>query len=181
MNFDLKKIDAVVAAQNEKLLAKKKVFETELTSRDGEKYTVNYIAEDWLIEKKKGRTSSYYQLHKTITNGVGKTVELVISLSDDEVEYINYHKNNVLSSLAGNSSMKQIVRTRFVYGIGSNGSPYIRYQVLIADRIRKSDFTSDLKTEILLDSCTDSKTALNVVLEKVTPLEEKDDDDIKML
>lgn len=183
MNFDMKQIDAVVASQNEKLIAKgKKVYPVDLTNNDGEKYTLNYVVESWLIEKVSGRSSSYYRLHKTITNAMGKTIELLLTLTDEQVEYINYHNNNLLATLsARNSSIRQNIRTRFTYGIGSNGAPYIRYQVLISDRIRLSDFISTLKTEMLFDSCMDSKSALDVILEKITPLEEMDLDEIKML
>lgn len=183
MNFDLKKIDAVVASQNEKLIAGgKKIYPVELTNNEGEKYTLDYVVEPWLIEKMLGRSSSYYRLHKTITNGVGKKIELLLMLSDEQVEYINYHNNNLLTVLGGkNTSLKQNIRTRLTYGVGSNGLPYIRCQVLISDRIRISDFISTLKTEMLLDSCSDSKTALDVILEKITPLEELDNDEVKML
>ena len=44
MNFDLKKIDAVVASQNEKLIAGgKKIYPVELTNNEGEKYTLDYV------------------------------------------------------------------------------------------------------------------------------------------
>ncbi len=182
MNFNVEKIEKIVSARNEELINNgKKIIEIKLQSSDGNEYSSNYVVEDWFIEKVKGKSSIYYRLRKNIVNAVGKKIEFVFSLDGEQVEYINYHHNDLLAKMGSNNLLKIYIKTRFTYGVSTTNIPYVRCQLIIADRVRLSMFASNLKTEILFDSCSSASTALDVIMERNTTFEEKDIEEVAML
>ena len=179
--FDIKKIDACVASNNEKLLKNKKLYPSEVKNEAGEVvYVQNYVAENWKIEKKRGRSGTYYQLSKDISDPSGKIVTIEFALSSDQVQYINYHKNNMLDSIAFGSSTTVPVKTRFVYGF-SKGGLYVLCKVNLTDRIVIKNFISPLLTEILACGFSNVSTAFNIVMDRKSDLEELSDDDVEFL
>lgn len=167
--LNIEKIDAVVAANNVNVLEGKTLFDVDIKDiHSGEiLYTRHFVGEKWDILLIRGKTSTYYQLHKTIVNKQGKSIDIKINLSDDEIEYLKFYKSDSLLDLFRTGKQNVILKTRFMYGCTDAGYFYVGVFVNMADdKIRKSEMLSNLKSEIILDSMQDEKTAFTVFFEK---------------
>lgn len=88
-----KQLDLAIEKNNAVLLETKQMMPYEVKDDKGiVLYTVNYFAEEWFIVKAKGKNSPYYRLEKKLTTKNGRSISIRTSLSDDQVQYLNYMK-----------------------------------------------------------------------------------------
>lgn len=182
-NINIEKLDQCIEANNAKLLEGKQVLPFEVKDRTtGEVlYTRNYIAESWTIEKVKGARSSFYRLSKSIKNNMGKSIDIQIPLTDDDMEYLLYYKGNALQELQTKGKQTVSLKTRFMYGHTDTNNFYVGVFLLISERIQKNRFLPDTKVDIILDSMCDERTQFNIVLEKKAAAEEINIEDLNLL
>lgn len=179
---ELQKFDELVKAHNDKLLAETglKLVEVDRTSKDGEKYTTTFAALDWDFFKYRGRGSSYIRMKHIFVNSDKARIALTLNLNDSQVEYIDYKKNNVLSNISNDTSVRLGCATRLCYGINSLGGLYIRVQVLLSNRIVLGDFVDPLHQDMILDSLVNGKP-FNIYLERVNTVEDTSEENVELL
>lgn len=169
-------IEDIIQANNTRLLKDKDVCQVERTSISGVKYTNTYVIETWVFVKTSGKSSTFYKMSREIPTVGGKKLTIDLPLSSEQVEYINYYKDDLLKNMQQGSALKRPVRTRFSYGYNDQGKPYVRYQVILADNIVISKFLSPLQTDMLFNSFKNINTAFLVVLDKKADIEENDEE-----
>lgn len=166
-------LDLAIEKNNAVLLETKQMIPYEVKDDKGVVlYIVNYFAEEWFIIKAKGKNSPYYRLEKKLTTKKGRSVSIRTSLTDDQVQYLNYMKDNLLSYMQPDSMKSMAVKTRFFYGMHENGSYYIGVKMFISDRFPVSFFLDPLIVDIVVDAMSDVSTAFNIIFDKSKKMDE---------
>ena len=170
----LKKINANIEANNAALKESKQTIPHEVIDRNtGEVlYVSQYVLEGWTIRKVRGARSAYYQIVKRLKNKLGKVVEIVLPLTDDDIETLRYYKSGELEPLFRSNQQDVSLKTRFMYGVTEYGNVYICVMVSIANKIMKHQFLADSKVDMIMDSMSDENTTFNIMFEYKLPKEE---------
>lgn len=142
---------------------------------------LNYYAERWNVSKIVGRSEPYYQLKLTTVNKDGNSMSISSNLTSEDVDYINFYRDNVLKKMRNNESQKMTVKTRCIYGTNDEGRFYAGVMLLIADEIRKVVWLSPSQLKILKATFENPAKAFSLVWEEVEKIEDVDTSDIQFL